>query len=145
MVALAYGARTHAAGIGAGVRLGLGEGDCDLAAQRREEEALLLLVVAEVKDRADGGAEQVVVAERQRLGAGDLLLHDAAGKHAEAQAAVLLGHVELPEPERLHLLLQRLEHRLVQLLVEIDLHLDGDQLLVHELAKQALHHLDVAR
>src|SRR4029078_8939320 len=59
----------HAAGITAGVWLGLGRPPVQLAADGRQQVLLLLLFVEVIKDRADIRPENIDAARRQRDGA----------------------------------------------------------------------------
>ena len=91
VIALADGARLHAAGIAAGLRLGLREGRRLLAAQQRIEIALLHLLRQPQQDRARRWAEHAVAAIGQRDRAMHLLPH-----HRERQQATGPGRRTRP-------------------------------------------------
>ena len=99
VVALADGARLHAAGIAAGLRLGLREGRGLLAAQQRIEILLLHLLRQPQQDRARRRAEHTVAAVGQRDRAVHLLPDHREREQREALAAELSRCVELPQPE----------------------------------------------
>ena len=79
------------AGVGAGLGLGLGEGGALLAAEHRFEVLGGLVVVALVEDDVDGALGQ------QHGTAVNLFVDDAEAEEAHAPAAVLLGHMGVPD------------------------------------------------
>ncbi|MCY1331083.1 hypothetical protein D9M69_167340 [compost metagenome] len=98
MVAVAHGTGAHALQVGAGARLGHGDGADQLAAGHARQVGLLQVLAAVVQDvgrddlRMQGQAEQV-----GRAGAGELFQHDHAVALVRAQPAVFLRHAEAEE------------------------------------------------
>ena len=92
VVAIADGVGLHgAAGVGAGLGFGLGEG-CALLAPKHGLQVLGgLLVVALVEDDVDGALGE------EDCAAVNLLVDDAEAEKAHAPAAVLLGHMGVPD------------------------------------------------
>ena len=145
VIALAHRGRAHAAGIAAGVGLGLRQAPVQLAADGRQQVLLLLLVVEVIEDRADVGAEHVAAARRQRDGAAELRPHRDLGDQAHAEPAVFARHVVAGEPELLGLGGEMRAHLGLELVAVARGALDRDQLAVDELADRVLEHPDFLR
>ena len=145
VIALAHRGRAHAAGIAAGVGLGLGQAPVQLAADGRQQVLLLLLVVEVIEDRADVGAEDVDAARGQRDGAAELGPHRDLGDQPHAEPAVFLRHVVAGKPELLGLGGEMRAHLGLELVVLARGALDRDQLAIDELADGVLEHPDFFR
>ena len=141
VVAVAHRGGAHAAGIGAGVGLGLREAGALLAAQHRQQILLLHLAGERVEDAAHGRAGDAFAARRQRDRARELLGHDARAQQRQAGAAVFLRHLHHPDAERPWragdepLAIMRLD-----LLALERVALDRNELGVHEPPQRLLEH-----
>src|SRR3954454_6778519 len=127
--------RPHRRDVGAGVRLGQAEA-CELLALRLWRQPPLLLVlraVLEQRERVEADVHRDQRAER-RLAALDLLARERLRHVVEARAAVLLRQDDAEDPELRHAL-DQLE---VELVVDVVLHCDRQDALVHELADRVL-------
>src|SRR4051812_31913680 len=136
VVAVAYGRRSHAAGVAAGADLGLGETADPVATDHRVEVALALVRVALVEDRRYVGPIDAGPAGANGDRPAALHGDDDPPQHVEARATQLLGYVERPEPYRPRLL-HHLPPQLGRHAVVADLLLERDQLTRHELAHHA--------
>ena len=101
VIAVPNGGGAHAAGIAAGIGLGLRQAPVELAADGRQQVLLLLRVVEVIEDRADVRAEDVAAARRQRDGAAELGPHRHLGDEPHAEPAVLQRHVVAGKPKLL--------------------------------------------
>src|SRR5262249_26463843 len=99
VVAVAHRGGAHGARIGTGLRLGLREAALALAAGGRDQIALAHLALEGVERRPDIGSENADHPGRQRDGAAELGPDDGMAEHAEALAAELLGHADLPQAQ----------------------------------------------
>src|SRR5262249_35150050 len=101
MLAVAHSSGAHAAGIGAGVRLGLREAGLLLPAQQRQQVLLLHLALERVENAARGWTGNALAARRDGDGARELFPHHGAREGRHASAAIVRRHVELPDAELL--------------------------------------------
>ena len=129
-VALAARGRPHRGDVGARGRLGQAEAGELLAAGLRHEVALLLLLraVAQQRERVQPDVDRDQRPEG-RLAALDLLAGERLGDEVEPGAAVLLGDDD-PEQAQLG---HALDHRHVELVVDVVLDRVRQHALVHEL------------
>ena len=142
VIAVLHRGGAHAAGIGAGVRLGLREGDLLLAAQHRHQVFLAQLALEREQDVAHRRAGDAFAARGQRDGARQLLGDDGALEQRQSGTAVFLRHLHHPDAEVLGALLQLAEEFRLDLLAfgGERLALDRDQLAVHEPPQRVLEH-----
>ena len=145
VIALAHRGRAHAAGIAAGIGLGLGQAPVQLAPDGRQQVLLLLLFVEMIEDRADVGAEHVDAARGQRDGAAKLGPHRDLGDQPHAEPAVFLRHVIAGQPQLLGLGGEMRANLRLELVVFARGPLDRDQLAIHEFADGVLEHPDFFR
>ena len=135
MIAVFHRAGFHAGGIAAGIGLGLGEANFDLAVDHRQQKTLLLFVVAIEQHRPHFRPEDRRIAKRNRDGARHLFHNDAAAHQIEPRAAVFLRHIEQPETDRLGFFLERFNELLRHVLpFGTALALERNQLAIDELA-----------
>jgi len=134
MIAFSHRGGAHRAGVGACVGLRLREGGLLLAAQHREQILLLLRVIQREQHVPDIGAEHAWPARRHCDGAGDLLPDHHHAEKIETLAAVLLRHVEMPQPELLGLFFERCADLRPHVGAGHRRHLDRDQLAIDKVA-----------
>src|SRR5437899_4512434 len=132
VIALAHGGSAHAAGIGAGVGLGLREAGLLFPAQQRQQVVLLHLTLQRVEDAAPGRAGSTLAARRYGDGAGELFPYHGAREDRHAAATIFRRHVELPDAELLGAPLEALEILRLDLFAVGGLALDRDHLIVDE-------------
>src|SRR4051812_3998012 len=127
--------RPHRRHVGAGVGLGQAEARELLALRLRRQPPLLLLLcpVLEQRERVEADVHRDQRPER-RLAPLDLLARERLRHVVEACAPVLLRHDDAEDPELCHAL-DQLE---VELVVDVVLHGDRQDALVHELANRVL-------
>src|SRR5499427_7567327 len=132
VIALAHGGGAHAAGIGAGVGLGLREAGFLLSAQQRQQVLLLHLALQRVENAAHGWTGNALATGRDGDGARELFPHHGAREGRHAAAAIFRRHVELPDAELLGAPLEAFEILRLEFLAVGGLALDRDQLIVDE-------------
>src|SRR5262249_22995651 len=135
VVAVAHRGGAHAAGIGAGIGLGLREAGFLLPAQQRQQVPLLHLALERIEDAARGRAGDALAARRDGNGARELFPDAGAREDRHAAAAIFLRHVELPDAEILGALLEAREIVRLDALAVGGLAFDRDQLVVDEAAQ----------
>src|SRR5215831_11330720 len=132
VIAVAHGGGAHAAGVGAGVRLGLREAGLLLSAQQRQQVLLLHLVLQRVENAARGWTGNALAARRYGDGARELFPYHGARQDRHAAAAIFRRYVELPDAQLLGAPLEALEIFRLDLFAVGGLTLDRDQLVVDE-------------
>ena len=143
VVAVAHRDRAHAARIGAGVGLGLGEAGLQLAAHRRQQILFLHLAFERIQNgahRRPGNAAHA--ARRQRNRARQFLLDDRARQHRQFGAAELFRDVHFPEAQILGALREPLIIFRLELLAAFQrrLPLDRDHFAVDKAPQRLLEH-----
>src|SRR6266702_4980016 len=132
VIAVAHGDGAHAAGVRAGVGLGLREAGLLLSAQQRQQVLLLHLALQRVEDAARGWTGNALAARRYGDGAGELLPYHGAREDRHAAAAIFRRNVELPDAQLLGAPLEAFEIVRLDLFAVGGLPLDRDQLVVDE-------------
>ena len=145
VVAVADGPRLYAAGIAAGLRLGLREGRRLLAADCRIEVLLLHLLRQSKQDRARRRPKHTVAAIWQRDRAADLLPDHGEREQREALAAEFSRCVELPQAQLSGFGFQRLLVLGLQVRPVHAVHLDRDELAIHKFADRLPQQPDIFR
>ncbi len=136
--AVRQGRGLHPLQIGAGARLGHGDGADGRAAGHLRQPVLLLLLGAQMQDvgRGDVRMHRQVGGKRQEAHAPGLFQHDHRELEAGAAAAVFLRQIHRQQAGLAHLVVELARHPAVLLpLLDVRLHLAGEE-APHVVAEQ---------
>jgi hypothetical protein len=145
VVALPHRGGAHAAGIAAGIGLGLGEAPFQFAADGRQQVFLLLRVVQVIENRADVRPEHVDPARGERDGAAEFRPHRHLGDQAHAEPAIFDRDVVARQAELLRFGGQVRAYLRLELMAIAGGALDRDQLAIDEFSNRVLEHPDFFR